>query len=65
MAHIFDPFNALRLEREERHEHLQPLRTVAERLDELELDRLLEGVRTIGSGDLNSSHYYRIFQPRL
>jgi ubiquinone/menaquinone biosynthesis C-methylase UbiE len=45
----------------QQEEHGPPM---AERLDELELDRLLDGLWIIDSGDLNSSHYYRVFQPR-
>jgi hypothetical protein len=37
---------------------------MAERLDEADLDRMLDGRWILGSGDLNASHYYRIFQPR-
>ena len=42
-------------------EHGPPM---AERLDEADLDRMLDGRRIVDGGDLNSSHYYRIFQPR-
>jgi ubiquinone/menaquinone biosynthesis C-methylase UbiE len=42
-------------------EHGPPM---AERLDEADLDRMLDGRWILDSGDLNSSHYYRIFQPR-
>jgi hypothetical protein len=37
---------------------------MAERLDEADLDRMLDGRRILDRGDLSSSHYYRIFQPR-
>jgi ubiquinone/menaquinone biosynthesis C-methylase UbiE len=42
-------------------EHGPPM---AERLEESDLDRMLDGRWILDSGDLNSSHYYRIFQPR-
>lgn len=37
---------------------------MADRIDETELDRLLDGRWILDSGDLTSSHYYRMFQPR-
>lgn len=37
---------------------------LADRLDAADLDRMLDGLPLIDGGDLNPSHYYRIFQPR-